>query len=253
MKKPNFAQTLIDVRKSQGLTQEDVAQKCKINVRTIQRIESEIVKPRAFTIKVISETLGFEFFDSPDTNDGLTRSKTFTTKLGYQLIAIIVLVIIVSLISISTYKLNTNSRNQNIAEKNSIVGKWQLVNALVDGNKDPFTRNTRIQEYKSNQTYDASFIDLNGELVILYMGKYYMVNDSTIVAIRCNQEGILNNLASVYNVKVTNDTLHLYGYAIKTFDGNNIASFYLDEYWTRVAENESNPQEDNRDKIGLAK
>lgn len=64
MEKPDFGEKLIDVRKAKGLTQEEVAEKCKITVRTIQRIESGQVKPRTFTIKIISDALGFDFFEA---------------------------------------------------------------------------------------------------------------------------------------------------------------------------------------------
>lgn len=68
MEQLNFAAKLIEIRKAKGLTQEEVAEKCKITVRTIQRIESGIVKPRAFTIKIISDSLGFDFFDTSVSN-----------------------------------------------------------------------------------------------------------------------------------------------------------------------------------------
>jgi transcriptional regulator with XRE-family HTH domain len=67
MEKLEFGAKLIEVRKAKGLTQEDVAEKCRITARTIQRIESRVVKPRAYTIRIISETLGFDFFDNSDT------------------------------------------------------------------------------------------------------------------------------------------------------------------------------------------
>jgi len=67
MEKLDFGTKLIDVRKAKGLTQEEVAEKCKITVRTIQRVESGLVQPRAYTIKTISDVLGFDFFETSDT------------------------------------------------------------------------------------------------------------------------------------------------------------------------------------------
>ena len=67
MSKIDFGLKLIEVRNAKGLTQEDVAEKCKITVRTIQRIESGVVKPRVFTIKIISEVLGIDFFETSNT------------------------------------------------------------------------------------------------------------------------------------------------------------------------------------------
>jgi transcriptional regulator with XRE-family HTH domain len=63
MEKLDFRTRLIEIRKAKGLTQEEVAGMCKLTVRTIQRIESGLVKPRAFTIKIISDNLGFDFFE----------------------------------------------------------------------------------------------------------------------------------------------------------------------------------------------
>ena len=67
MENLNFGKKLIEIRNAKGLTQEEVAEKCKISVRTIQRIESGNVKPRAFTIKLISGVLDFDFFETANT------------------------------------------------------------------------------------------------------------------------------------------------------------------------------------------
>jgi len=77
MEKLAFGTKLIEVRKARGLTQEEVAEKCGITVRTVQRIESGNVKPRAFTIKVISESLEFDFFHIGSDN---TSSKNLELK-----------------------------------------------------------------------------------------------------------------------------------------------------------------------------
>ena len=63
----DFGKKLIEVRNSKGLTQDEVAEKCNVTVRTIQRIESGTVKPRAFTMKIISEVLGFDYFETSNT------------------------------------------------------------------------------------------------------------------------------------------------------------------------------------------
>lgn len=73
MNKLDFWKRLIEVRSAKGLTQEDVAEKCNITVRTIQRIESGVVQPRAFTIKIISDVLGIDFFESSNTGYDDTR------------------------------------------------------------------------------------------------------------------------------------------------------------------------------------
>ncbi len=88
MKKVSFGAKLIEFRKAKGLTQEDVAEKCNITVRTIQRIESESVEPRTFTIKAISQSLGFDFFEISNTSlnvlkNGHNSNLTKHTALWY--------------------------------------------------------------------------------------------------------------------------------------------------------------------------
>lgn len=77
MQQPIFRERLMEARKAKGLTQEDVARMCGISVRTIQRIELGEVNPRAYTIKLLSDALGMEFFDS---DKALDDSKTKSMK-----------------------------------------------------------------------------------------------------------------------------------------------------------------------------
>jgi len=53
----NLGQKIIELRKSKGLTQEELAEKAKVNLRTIQRIENEENKPSGNTLKLICEAL----------------------------------------------------------------------------------------------------------------------------------------------------------------------------------------------------
>ena len=58
MEQPELGKKIQELRKLKGLTQEELVERCNINVRTIQRIESGEVSPRSFTIKTILEVLG---------------------------------------------------------------------------------------------------------------------------------------------------------------------------------------------------
>lgn len=81
MKKLDFGEKLFDIRSQKGLTQREVAELCNVSIRTIQRIESGIVKPRASTIKIISQTIGFDFFKTSDTGyDEKDENQTLKLK-----------------------------------------------------------------------------------------------------------------------------------------------------------------------------
>ena len=61
MKQPLLGKKIIELRKKKGLTQEELVEKCNINVRTIQRIEAGETTPRIFTIKIILNALGLDY------------------------------------------------------------------------------------------------------------------------------------------------------------------------------------------------
>lgn len=57
MKQPDLGKRIAELRKQKGLTQEELVDRCNINVRTIQRIETGEVTPRPTTLRIIFEAL----------------------------------------------------------------------------------------------------------------------------------------------------------------------------------------------------
>lgn len=70
MNQPDIGKKVLELRLSKGLTQSELADKCKIGLRTIQRIESAEVKPRSYTIKLIFSCLDY------DLNNSITSNKS---------------------------------------------------------------------------------------------------------------------------------------------------------------------------------
>lgn len=56
---PGLGQKIARLRKAKGLTQEELVEKCHLNVRTLQRIEAGEVTPRSYTIRSIFNALGY--------------------------------------------------------------------------------------------------------------------------------------------------------------------------------------------------
>ncbi len=75
MKQPELGLKILDVRQTKGLTQEELATLCNINVRTLQRIESGEVEPRGSTIRLISKALDFDFVRLSSNNDAEADAK----------------------------------------------------------------------------------------------------------------------------------------------------------------------------------
>ncbi|RFS17813.1 alpha/beta fold hydrolase [Emticicia sp. C21] len=53
-----IAKKILNLRKSQGLSQEELADKASINLRTLQRIEQGHTEPRGLTLRLIANALG---------------------------------------------------------------------------------------------------------------------------------------------------------------------------------------------------
>ena len=66
MKQPEIGDTIANLRKQKGLTQEELALRCGINVKNVESLESGSVIPRSATIKLLAEELDFEFNDEND-------------------------------------------------------------------------------------------------------------------------------------------------------------------------------------------
>ncbi len=64
MKQPDLGKKISELRLAKGLTQGELAEKCNISLRTIQRIESAEVTPRSYTVKLIFTNLEYEIYNS---------------------------------------------------------------------------------------------------------------------------------------------------------------------------------------------
>lgn len=67
MEKRSISQQIKSARQNQGLTQVQLAEKCNLDIRTIQRIESGMVTPRFYTMNLINKVL--------DTNINVAKDK----------------------------------------------------------------------------------------------------------------------------------------------------------------------------------
>jgi uncharacterized Tic20 family protein len=71
MNQPQLGLKVADLRQQKGLTQERLAELCEVSPRTIQRIESGEVDPRAYTLHCLGETLEFDFGMEDTSNENL--------------------------------------------------------------------------------------------------------------------------------------------------------------------------------------
>ncbi len=71
MNQPNLGIKISELRQQKGLTQEQLAEKCEVSARTIQRIESGEVDPRSYTLHRLGEALEFDFEEQDTGNENI--------------------------------------------------------------------------------------------------------------------------------------------------------------------------------------
>ena len=80
MQQPEIGQNIKDARLNLGLTQVQLADKCRLDIRTIQRIETGKVHPRFFTMNLINEVLGTNFEVSFDNKEEIRQLDDYIAK-----------------------------------------------------------------------------------------------------------------------------------------------------------------------------
>ncbi|WP_100614720.1 WG repeat-containing protein [Confluentibacter citreus] len=166
MENLDFGKKLIEVRKQKGLTQADVAEKCNVTIRTIQRIESGSVKPRSSTIKIISKALEFDFFETSTQNSKLKSN----TLLWYAK-------------DLFNFKTNT-------MKKISILTACLLLFAFTFSNlfsSKAQSANPENEQKTENQSFDR-LIFRDGFLIIMKNDKYGLYNSKSKVIIPCEYD-----------------------------------------------------------------
>lgn len=70
MNQPDIGLKVAELRSEKNMTQEQLAEYCQVSTRTIQRIESGEVEPRAYTRNSLSNILEFDFGRNNTENEG---------------------------------------------------------------------------------------------------------------------------------------------------------------------------------------
>lgn len=107
MNQPDLGLKISELRQLKNLTQEQLAEKCEVSTRTIQRIESGEVDPRAYTLQRLSETLNFNFEEHNPANENLWLT---LLHLSSAIVVLIIPVVVWSLKKDQSARINTQGR-----------------------------------------------------------------------------------------------------------------------------------------------
>ncbi|NVK51511.1 MAG: WG repeat-containing protein [Flavobacteriaceae bacterium] len=244
MDRLDFGKELIRIRKTKGLTQAEVAEKCNITIRTIQRIESGAVKPRSSTIKIISEFLEVDFFEISNQNSNLKNHtilwylkdifnlKTNTMK---KISILSTSVLILTFIGISIF--NTEAQSKTSNKKREVALESQ--NKKVDFSKD-FDKFRIADNYvfvtKNNK---QGLMTLNGKVIVPCKYDRFEIKGRYITTTKNYKFGLMNLDGKVivpcefdrYEIKdryIT--TTKNYKFGLMNLDGETIIPCEYDNY-----------------------
>ncbi|QKJ32031.1 helix-turn-helix transcriptional regulator [Mucilaginibacter mali] len=90
MSQPTLGKNIAELRTAKGLTQQELANKCSLNVRTIQRIEAGEVMPRMYTLNMLAAPLGANL---NQLNQNSMETKTLSRQMQAAYVAGLVFII----------------------------------------------------------------------------------------------------------------------------------------------------------------
>lgn len=104
---------IIATRIKKGLTQEELAQQAKVNLRTIQRVEKSETKPREITLNLICDALELEVDDVTVKQESAKRNR-FISKAIDIIFLILLNMVLMMIFGYLTIDIN--------AQTNSVIG-----------------------------------------------------------------------------------------------------------------------------------
>ena len=207
MEKSNLGKRISELRKAKGLTQQELAEQCKINTRTLQRIENGNVTPRLYTIRSIFAVLDCDFFekDTPLMRLHFEQVCSYLKDLFNLKINTMKKVSILSVFAITVgiglFVLCFDSKAQEKGKETFIPSRG-IVYQIPRSTGGIYISNTsdtalyrfgkyHIQEYNGEIFLDGKFIDFveEGDTVILNKGSLF--NNAKLEFIRMEYQTIL--------------------------------------------------------------
>ena len=107
MNQPDLGLKVTELRQQKGLTQEQLAERCEVSARTIQRIESGEVDPRAYTLHCLGTVLEFDFGEENTSNENLWLTIMHISSI---FVALIVPLLLWSWKKTQSYKIDKQGR-----------------------------------------------------------------------------------------------------------------------------------------------
>lgn len=196
IQQPELGRKIADLRKVKGLTQEELVEKCNLNVRTLQRIESGEVTPRASTIKLIFEALDESFDKSLIKDKGLIikwLGQFFTNVIDLfnlktntmRKLIILLTPILITITTLLFIEINANAQQikkgeEVILKANSDFVKWNM-SGHIDSIGSMYYQNASLIFDNIFPVFDDNLPEIIGRKAILSFYQLYNSPDTYFI------------------------------------------------------------------------
>jgi len=116
---------------------------------------------------------------------------------------------------------------------NRPIGNWKLQSGYCNGVTIPDNVINRTIIFSPDNKFSTTVIQ-NGKKAEYNQGKYFMVDDSTMVMFHTTNKGNLSGVANTYYVKINKDELFLYGFYMAGNQEEGYASEFIEEWWFKT-------------------
>ncbi|MBC8755772.1 helix-turn-helix transcriptional regulator [Kordia sp. YSTF-M3] len=126
MKQPDLGKKISELRLAKGLTQSELAEKCNLSLRTIQRIESAEVTPRSYSVKLIFKNLDYEGYTSLDKDSEEDENVTDRSNLKTNITKkALIIALVTCIIALGYLAFDSKSEVQSAAQVKTIIKESQ--------------------------------------------------------------------------------------------------------------------------------
>jgi transcriptional regulator with XRE-family HTH domain len=197
MDKLVFGKELIKARKARGLTQAEVAEKCNVTIRTIQRIESGAVNPRSSTIKIISKSLEVDFFEISNQNLKLKNHTilwylkdlfNFKTNAIKKISILSTSILILTLICINIFSIEAQSKSSEKEQKAELKSEDRKVDFSKDF--DEFKIEENLVFVTKNNKHGLFYLD--GKTIVPCEYDEFEIEENFVFTFKNNKRGLMN-------------------------------------------------------------
>lgn len=222
MNQPELGKKISELRKTKGLTQDELVVMCNLSVRTLQRIESGEVTPRNYTLREISKALDYDLHeiyqsDEKEIQEQLKSDISWLEQILKYVFDLFNLktktmkkLLILSSFTILMVFLFSSLLTAQTVDGSKLVGKWQL----CDGSGKLITSGSARVKIITTESFIVTEVNQENKTFSTYFIGNYSIKNNTYTETITNATAQFKSFigqTNNFNLEIKGDHLYLKG------------------------------------------